>query len=186
MSFLKKNAGNILFCLFLGLLIIPQTRMTIQVFVQRLISFGPSEVKRENRKTIEDYEWKLESLENGQVDFSASKGNVVIVNFWATWCPPCVAEMPSFQELYNVYGGKVDFYFVSSEKPQTLQKFLNKHSYSLPVYVQNQQAPAILLSNALPTTFLISKKGEIIINETGAADWNSEKVKRILDDLLAE
>ncbi len=186
MSFLKKNAVNILFFLFLGLLIIPQTRMPIQVFVQRLISFSPSEIKKENTEVIDDYGWKLQSLENGPVDFSVSKGNVIIVNFWATWCPPCVAEMPSFQKLYNLYGGEVDFYFVSSEKPEALQKFLSKNSYSLPVYVQNQQAPDMLLSNALPTTFLISKKGEIIINETGAADWNSDKVKRILDKLLKE
>lgn len=182
--FLKKNWSNILFFAFLTLLIIPQTRMPIQVFVQRLISFSPSEKKEENRETLEDYNWNLIELNAEDVNLSQSKGKVTIVNFWATWCPPCVAEMPSFQKLYDDYGDKVDFYFVTSEEPDKVNKFMEKNTYTLPVFLQRFKAPETLESNALPTTYLISKPGEIVIDETGAADWNSKKMRDLLDKLL--
>lgn len=184
--FLKKNWSNILFFAFLALLIVPQTRMPIQVFVQRLISFSPSEKKEGNRENIQDYNWILDELNAEEVNFSQSKGRIAIVNLWATWCPPCVAEMPSFQKLYDDYGDKVDFYFVTSEKPERVSRFMERNGYSLPIFLQSYQAPEALQSQALPTTFLISPSGEIIIEETGAADWNSKKMRALLDKLLAK
>lgn len=172
--------------MFLALLIIPQTRMPIQVFVQRLISFSPSEKAEENRETLEDYNWNLRQLDSEEVNFSQSKGKVSVINFWATWCPPCVAEMPSFQKLYDTYGEDVDFYFVTSEEPEKVNRFMEKNGYTLPIYIQSYKSPKALQSNALPTTYLISKSGEIVIEETGAADWNSKKMRSLLDRLLAK
>lgn len=167
--------------------------MPIQVFVQRLISFSPSETSQTDREVLRDYRWQLQVLDSqdkaevlGEIDFSQSEGKVAIINFWATWCPPCVAEMPSFQKLYDGYGDNVDFYFVSSEKAEKLNGFMEKHDYNLPVYIQTYQAPEQLQSNVLPTTYLISKKGEIVIKETGSADWNSKKMRELLDKLLSE
>ncbi len=184
MRFLRKNWSNILFFVFLALLVFPQTRMPIQVFVQRIISFSPSEKSVDERETLQDYDWNLLQMDSKDINFSQSKGKVVLVNFWATWCPPCVAEMPSFQKLYDDYGNKMDFYFVTSEKKETVQKFLLKHNYTFPVYFQVFDAPELLRGSVLPTTYVISKEGEIIINEEGAADWNSKKTRQILDSLL--
>src|SRR5690554_6776339 len=101
MKFLKKNWSNVLFGVLVVLLIIPQTRMPIQVFVQRLIAFSPSEVAVEKRVVLEDYNWDLRKLDGGAANMRESNGKVAIINLWATWCPPYVAEMPSFQKLYN-------------------------------------------------------------------------------------
>lgn len=92
--------------------------------------------------------------------------------------------MPSLQKLYDAYGDRVDFYFVSAEPPSKITAFLEKKGYNFPVYVQKQQAPSVIETNALPTTYVISKEGVIIIDKSGAADWNSEKVKTVLDGLL--
>lgn len=185
-AFLRKHWSNILFFGFLALLIIPQTRMPIQVFVQRLIAFSPSEADKEDRKTLKDYNWELQNLKGEKVNFATSEGKVIVVNFWATWCPPCVAEMPSFQKLYNKYQEKVDFYFVTSERGKNVQRLIKKHDYNLPIYLQKYEAPVLLKSNVLPTTYLISKKGEIIINEEGVANWNSKKMHLLLDTLLSK
>ncbi|WP_258455298.1 TlpA disulfide reductase family protein [Aequorivita sp. CIP111184] len=160
--------------------------MPIQVFVQRLVSFSPSEASEDERETIQDYDWILLQLNTEEANFSQSKGKVTIVNFWATWCPPCVAEMPSFQKLYDTYGDKLDFYFVTSEKAEKVEKFMEKNHYTLPIYIQAFKAPEQLESSVLPTSYLISKSGEIVINEEGAADWNSKKMRKLLDDLLAK
>lgn len=185
-KFLKKNWSNILFGTLVVLLIIPQTRMPIQVFVQRLISFSPSETSQEKREILQNYQWPLKELSTEEINFSQSQGKVTVVNFWATWCPPCVAEMPSFQKLYNDYGSKVDFYFVTSEEPEKVQRFLDKNDYSLPTYLQIYEAPEQMQSRALPTTYVLSKKGEIVINETGTANWNSDKMRKLLDKLLTQ
>jgi thiol-disulfide isomerase/thioredoxin len=94
--------------------------------------------------------------------------------------------MPSFQKLYDAYGDKVDFYFVTSEKPEKIVSFIAKNGYTLPIFLQTYEAPKQLQSNALPTTYVISKTGEIVIDEEGAANWNSSKMQLLLDQLLSK
>lgn len=184
--FFKKHWSNILFGVLVVLMIIPQTRMPIQVFVQRIIAFSPSETSKEKRETLRDYDWILQNRNNEEVNLKDAKGKVILINSWATWCPPCVAEMPSLQKLYDVYGDEVQFYFVTSENPKPVDKFMEKHQYNLPVYYQEYASPEQLQSRALPTTFVLSKNGEIVVKETGVADWNSKKIRNLLDKLLAE
>ena len=185
-AFLKKNWSNILFVLVIVVMIIPQTRMPFQVFLQRLIAFSPSELDAEEQVDIANYSWELTKLEGGVQSLNASEGKVIILNLWATWCPPCVAEMPSMQALYDSYGDKVDFYFVSSEDTERLTKFLQKKEYDVPVYRETKSPPELFRVSTIPTTFVISKKGKLIVKSTGAADWNSSKMHALLDRLLAE
>ena len=184
MEFLKKNWGNLIFIVIIALLFIPQTAMPIKVFLSRLISFSPSEVKLENRIQLSSYQWELQTLDGVEVDLAHSEEKVVVINFWATWCPPCVAEMPALQNLYDQFGDTVEFYFVSSEEPDVLKRFLHKKGYTIPVFVEKQTPPKQLQSRTLPTTFIISKSGEIVIHETGAADWDSEEVVALMHDLI--
>lgn len=186
MQFFRKHWSNIIFFALVALLIIPQTRIPIQVFVQRLISFSPSETEREDQPILQDYNWKLHTMNSEEINFSQSKGEVIIVNFWATWCPPCIAEMPSFQKLYDTFGTRVDFYFVTSEKPKTIEAFLVKNQYNLPVFLQNTTAPDMLGAQVLPTTYLISKSGKIVVHEEGVANWNAESIKVLLESLLSK
>lgn len=184
--FIQKNKSNLLFIGVLVLLLLPQTRMPIQVFIQRMVSFSPSEVDAEESEVLQDYTWQLEQLEGGTKYFSESKKKVVLINFWATWCPPCIAEMPSLQKLYDAYGNKVDFYFVTSEEKEVVQRFMDKKEYTFPVYIQTSKAPRLLTSSSLPTTYVIAKDGEIRVNKVGVADWDSKKTREILDRLLEE
>ena len=186
MNFLKKNWSNLLFAVIIALLLIPQTSMPIKVFFSRLTAMSPSEVDKKDSVILTEYHWNLTSLDGKKVDFTQSEARVTLVNLWATWCPPCVAEMPSLQKLYDSYGDKVDFYFISSEAPEKLQKFLQKKGYNFPVYLETKRPPAVLQTKSIPRTFLISKEGKIVIDESGAADWNSEKVKKIMDELISE
>jgi len=183
-TYFKKHWSTILFGLFLILLLIPVTGVPIKVFINRLISFSPSTISEEHRKSMDTYDWALESLEGSRVNFNRSKGKVSIVNVWATWCPPCLAELPSLERLYNLYGDRVDFYFVSQESKEVLSRFLLQKGYQIPVYIVRQNMPEAIETRSLPTTYVISKEGEIIMDETGAAQWDSEKVVELLDTLL--
>jgi thiol-disulfide isomerase/thioredoxin len=114
-----------------------------------------------------------------------AKGKVILINFWATWCPPCIAEMPYLDGLYRDYKDKVVFLFVSNEDASTTQAFLNKKGYALTSIKPISYSPKLLETNSLPTTYLIDKKGGIVIKKTGSADWNSQSFRKTLDELVA-
>lgn len=186
MKLFKNQWSNIIIAVVILVLIIPGTRKPIQIFFNKMLSFSPSVTSEEDRKSIADYNWTLEKNNKDRQDFSKFRGEVVLVNFWATWCPPCIAEMPSFQDLYVDYQDKINFLFVSSEDHETVRGFLNRKNYNLPAYRPLDESPQPLNGKTLPTTYLIDKEGNIVIQKVGAADWNSEKVRNTIDDLLAK
>jgi thiol-disulfide isomerase/thioredoxin len=186
MKFFKRNWGNLAILIVIALLVFPQTRLPIQVFMQRLIAFSPSEVQQEQQIEITDYNWSLKTLNGEIVSFTESENQVVIVNFWATWCPPCIAEMPSFQQLYEKYGDEVRFYFITSEDPSLIIDFMNKKKYTFPVYIQTGSLPSYFSVPSLPKTYVLSSRAKVVVEKTGVADWNTKKVHRLLDTLLSE
>lgn len=183
-AWLKKNWSNILMVVLILLLIIPQTRSPLMVFVQRTFAFGPSTAGTDEQLT--DYQWPLHTLEGDEISFMEAKNEVTVVNFWATWCPPCIAEMPYFQDLYDRYGDEVKFYFVTDENPERVQTFMEKHQYDLPIQIAQYAPPELMQSRALPTTFIFGKDGGVHVKKKGSAKWNSSKVTKLLDNLLAE
>ncbi len=184
--FLRKHWSTLLILVVFGLLIFPHTGLPIKVFVQRLVMISPSEVPSDERKTVSDYNWALTSLDGNKVSFSNSEEKVILVNFWATWCAPCVAELPAMQRLYDEYGLQVDFYFVTAEDTEMVSRFMQKKGFSVPVFIESTHPPKELRVSTIPTTFVISKEGKIVIQKTGAARWDSEKVKEILAGLIKE
>ncbi|MEM7187631.1 MAG: TlpA family protein disulfide reductase, partial [Bacteroidota bacterium] len=86
-QFFQKNKGNLMIVVIILLLFIPQTGMPIKVFFSRLVSFSPSEIAVEDRVLLDTYDWQLASTQGALANLSASEGNVVLINFWATWCP---------------------------------------------------------------------------------------------------
>lgn len=168
-------------------MIIPQTRQPIQVFLHKgLAMFSPSVVSEDDRRQIIDYNWRLKSLNDSVYDFSEAKDKVILINFWATWCPPCIAEMPALQKLYNDYGDKIEFLLVSEEKEKVIQRFLDKHDYTFKIYKPISDIPEDLQTRSIPRTFIINKAGTIIIDKSGAANWNSQDVRETLDVLIAD
>jgi len=81
MKYLKKHWSSILFGFFIILMIIPETRIPVQVFLQRTISLSPSEIKKENRTVLKEYDWKLSDLHSNNVNLSVSKDKVILIIF---------------------------------------------------------------------------------------------------------
>ncbi|MDO5969982.1 TlpA disulfide reductase family protein [Flavivirga aquimarina] len=180
----KISLKNIAFLIIIVILIIPQTRQPIQVFLHKgLALFSPSIISNEKQPSLVHYNWKLKD-EQSVFNFEAIKGKVVLVNFWATWCPPCIAEMPSMQALYNDYKDHVAFVFVSNEDYTVINPFLNKNKYTFKVYNPLTKYPESFDVISIPRTFLIDKQGHIVIDKTGAANWNSDTVRKTIDNLL--
>ena len=185
-DWLKKNWSNILFVILVILFIIPKTRFHLQVTINQLFSFSPSIEDENDLVQIDNYNWQLIDESGKLINFKSSEGKVTLINFWATWCGPCVAEMPSLQKAYNQHKNNVDFYFVARDEVKKVEAFLDKENYNLPIYYEKQNPPKVLQSNQLPTTYLIDKKGNIWVQKTGAADWNAEKINELISNLTAE
>ncbi len=177
----KKFFSNAIFVIAIGLLIYSPTR----IWLLRQIAFSPSVENVKDRATINDYNWQLNGLNSENINFKELKGKVVFVNFWATWCPPCRAELPMIQKLYNDYKDKVAFVFVTNENREKVSVFFKKNNYNLPVYNSASKPPKeFLKTNSIPSSFLIDKNGSVIIEKVGAADWNSSKTRNVIDKIL--
>jgi len=179
--FSKKHISNFIFVIVAALMLYPPTRE----WGMRQIAFAPSVKSIEKSEVITSYNWELNGLNAPNVNFKEFENKVIFVNFWATWCPPCRAEMPMIQKLYNDYKDKVVFVFVTNENWNTVSSFLNKNEYDLPIYNSASTPPQNFTeTNSIPASYLINKEGAILISKVGSADWNSSKVRALLDDLI--
>jgi len=183
----KTTVGIILDFLFFALLIgmiIPDSRKVISSTIIRYTMFQPGENSEVIFVDESDLSWKLIS-EDGKVVYpKQSLGKPIFINFWATWCPPCIAEMPSLQKLYDRYKGKVDFYLVSTESIDVMKRHFEKKGFDMPIYKLAGRVSEKFYSQKIPTSFLISPDGKIVILKQGAADWDGKRVFETVDSML--
>lgn len=171
--------GVIAFLYFTGL-----HQPLIAGFQQLVLMTGihqPDKVEGEQLQT--NYQMQLTSLDGKQsLSLSELKGKVVFINFWATWCPPCIAEMPDIENLYQeVKKEDIVFLMVSlDEIPEKARTFIQKKEFTFPVYFLAGSIPSEFESSAIPTTIVLSPKGEIVVHQEGMAQYNSTHFKEFL------
>ena len=130
--------------------------------------------------------WQPHGLDGTELDVADLKGQVVFLNLWATWCPPCRVEMPSIQRLYEqMKDDGVVFALVSNEGPETVRGFVATNGYTMPFYTA-PRPPSVFATRAIPTTFIIGPDGEIALRHVGAKDWDDQETADLLRRLLAE
>jgi len=184
-----QKALDILFWLLIIMFLVPGPRKAIRTTVNRVVLNvkTPRIINEEKQELLSDldYNWTLAWAENEPFYFSNFRDEVVFINFWATWCPPCVAEMSEIQELYKKYGTRVAFMLVTNDKPEVVNAFMEKNQYQLPVfYLAGMQTPKALSFSGFPTTFIVSRDGHVVSKKTGAANWDSKATEKIFEELL--
>lgn len=131
--------------------------------------------------------FEFQRIDSGETRTLAHfKGRVVLVNVWATWCPPCVAEMPALDNLQALRGGE-DFVVlalsVDSQGPDVVTAFMQKHGLeNLVPYIGNGRETFDHFRMAeLPTTFLLGRDGSVWGAMAGAAEWDSARALALID-----
>ena len=129
---------------------------------------------------------QLVDLEGNEILLSNFKGKTIFLNYWATWCRPCLAEMPDIDKAKKILENE-DFVFIaaSDEDLEKIKEFVAKNDYSFQI-VQSKTSVFDLDISAFPTTFVINKEGEIVYNEVGARDWAAENTLKKLRMLAEE
>ena len=147
---------------------------------------------REMKVTTIDYDsnvLQFSDLENNIFTIQNFKGKNLFINYWATWCNPCLAEMPYMAELYEKYKDEEDiiFLYLSREKLETIKDYIpkDKSLQQLPIYkiVTDDE---FFATSGIPTTFIVNSDGEVIVKDLGTAFWNDESVFKFIDNLIGK
>lgn len=146
-------------------------------------SASPSQ---EQTKMLDALDFTITTLQGEGFTLSEQAGKVTFINFWATWCPPCVGELPEIQKLYEDYSADdVAFLMISvQEELETVQGFLDDNGYSFPVAIDDGTVSALYPTNGIPFTVVINKDGKISASHLGGTDYKA--FSRMLDAALKE
>lgn len=132
-------------------------------------------------------DFSLRDINDRVINLSAMRGKVVIINFWATWCPPCRAEMPSLNNLYRELRNKgLEVIAISTDRSASVVKdYLSKNPLDITIVVDSDNKVSRQFKVfSIPTTFLIDRNGIIIERYLGEENWTSPEIKkRILETL---
>lgn len=131
----------------------------------------------------------LPSLSGPPVDLAALRGQVVVLNFWATWCAPCVAEMPSLERLHRALGpeGLAVVTVSVDEDEAQLRAFVERHSLTLPVLIDpgGRAAAGAFHAVRYPQTFVLDRSGRLVRRYAGPARWDTPAALDHFRSLLA-
>jgi cytochrome c biogenesis protein CcmG, thiol:disulfide interchange protein DsbE len=148
---------------------------------------GISPLNSNNIVNTKAPDFTLKDMNGRTVSLSALKGKVVLLNFFATWCPPCRAEMPAFNKLYRSLKQRgLEVVAVSSDRSvNDLKDFLEKNKFDFPVlFDADRSATKQFRVFSMPTTFLINKNGLIVEKFYGEYDWTEPETRGKIEKLL--
>ena len=162
--------------------------LILVIFIS-LIKSACGEQKMKDEKTAPASRTGIEKVRltnlNGEViDLNNYKTKTVFINFWATWCKPCIEEMPTIKNAMNSFKSKsIEFLFASDETRDEIQSFEAEHDYNLNYLIAGNMEELNIMG--LPTTFIFKKNGELVFSEVGYRKWddpaNIDLIMKIVD-----
>ena len=156
-------------------------------FIQNEVRWSEAIQEKEAVKTPIGYglDFSLVDKNGQQINLKDYEGKTVVLNFWASWCPPCIAEMPSIQTFYDEIN-KEDVKLVLVALDRDFNKsinFMENNGYHMPYYRPASTLPAQFDVRGIPVTYIINGSGEIAITHSGMADFSSaefiEEVEKV-------
>ena len=175
----------------LGLLIV--IALTLLVLRNQKPGLENSQPETNEFKSQEGYlapRFTLRNLKGNLEGLDDHLGKVIIVNFWATWCTPCVKEMPSFENLYRRFRSKgLTILAVSLDKSSSskVQEFADKYKLSFPVLLDTDGvAEKLYPSFTIPFTYVVDKQGRVVARVDGGKNWESLETFEAVEHLLKQ
>ena len=130
--------------------------------------------------------WRLSDLDGDEVSLAELTGRPLVVNVWATWCLPCVAEIRSLERLArSLEGEDVGFALVAPQERRAVADWVGRRGHALPFYVEATPMPDAFGLEALPTTWILDAEGRVVLKHRGALDWDRDDIRELLRRLAA-
>ena len=139
--------------------------------------------------TTDTADFSLTDPGGNKVDIATFRGKVVLLNFWASWCPPCRAEFPSLEAFYRKMKSDPGLVILSINEDDDAamgREFILSKGYTIPVYTRAGNLPADVFSGSLPTTVVLDKRGVVRMKEEGMANYNNSKFQDQLRLMINE
>lgn len=150
--------------------------------------FTPEQQLPSENLPLADYSFRLVSIDGTPATLKQFEGKTIFMNFWATWCPPCLAEMPGIHNLYSRVQETEDISFVMitvDDDLEAVHEYIANHEYTFPVYQVAGTVPPVFRSSLLPTTFVIAPNGRVVTHEEGISNYDSPSFESYLRDLAS-
>ncbi len=184
---MKKNQyfKYVLYALFIGLFIWPTSRAFIQQQLMRIGFFQPKFETKQSSGVAENVSFV--TPQDVVIHTKDLHGKVVFINFWATWCGPCIAEMPSIQTLYTKFKNHPDVVFLLVEVDGNhagANKFIQDRGFDLPVVFPQSNIPPTWLDGTIPSTVILNKKGFLADSKKGMYDYSGKGVEEYIQSLI--
>ena len=173
---------------FIILIVLIIVGVGILVLLQNKDSFLNLSGKPQLVKGVPAPNFTLPGLDGKMVSLADYKGKVVFLNIWATWCPPCVEEMPSMEKLYQELKGE-DFEIlavsIDALGAKEVIPFMKKHQLSFPALTDTKGAiKSLYQTTGIPESFIIDKNGIIVEKIIGPSDWATTSTFRYFRNLI--
>ncbi len=149
--------------------------------------FCASQDQAQGELTDKTADFTLTSLDGEQVTLSKLKGNVVLLDFWATWCPPCRNSIPVFVKLYNKYHNQgFTVLGISLEDRAVLEKYRDAQGIPYPILLGNKEIAKAYEVQAIPKIFILDKSGKVRKTQVGFAPELESMFESLVDSLIRE
>lgn len=183
----------ILGIIILVLIVFPEAKAMLLAGFMKIGFFQPDLPSTIQNKTETRYplvpDLRFRTVNDSSINLGTLRGKTIFINFWATWCPPCIAEIPGINGLYQKLRHDSSFVFLMADVDGNFEKsktFMTNHNTNLPLVKAEVMIPANVFTGTLPTTLVINKKGEIVFHEQGVANYGTKKFEMFLMKLSAE
>lgn len=170
----------------------PEAKALLMQGLMKIGLFQPSVKKTDagrSREALEVPDIAFRNEAGEQINLSALKGKVVFISFWATWCPPCIAEMPSIHALQQKFDQNEKFVVLMVDVDNRLENstaFMETKNFQLPVVSSVGSIPEDFISNTIPTTLILNKSGQVVFRHEGAADYTNRDFINYVDSLIRQ
>lgn len=158
------------------------------ILLQFVGSGGSPDFSVDDHRIPANYSWTLQNLDGQPVSFSEYEGKAVFLNIWATWCGPCVREMPSIARLAEsprLKGKNIEFVCVSiDDSIDAPRRFVEGKDWPMTV-LHASTLPRMFLTDGIPATFILSPDGNVVSTVMGGQEWDGENVISELEKLVA-
>ena len=145
----------------------------------------PKVIQFEKQQVVANYDWKIISPNGNSLNFITKYNKTIFIYHWSVNDKNNIASLKKLEDFYNAYKTKIEFIAIAKDKQPDVRAFLDKSNYYFPVCYSLSIAPKPI-ENKVAKTYLISKKGRILIEHEGSANWNSDEVRKIIDGLLKQ